>query len=173
MSTVTGLINPALLVTAVTAFLATEADLSTNNSGNVGIIKVGAYVAPATPKGQHPAARVNFALGDADPYLVVVPRGLGRLPTEAGGSYNGGGLSLRPNQLAIHALATSGDVAASLAAVAAGRVVELDDAGGYRAALTMDGQVASTREWAGTGGQDRIGQLHQFTELVNIWVAPT
>ena len=173
MPTVTGLINPALLVTAVKAFLATEADLSTDNSGNVGVIKVEDYQAPATPKGQHPAARVNFALGDADPYLVVMPRGLGQLPTDVGGSYNGGGLSLRPNQLAIHALATAGDVAASLAAIAAGRIVELDDAGDYRASLTMAGQAASTREWAGSAGQDRIGQLHQATELVNIWVAPT
>ena len=173
MSTVTGLINPALVTAAVVEFLATEADLSTNNSGNVGIIKVGAYVAPPTPKGQHPAARVDFALGDADPYLVVVPRPLGQLPSGAGGSYNGGGLSLRPTQLLIHALATAGDVAASLAAIAAGRVVELDSDGNYRAPLAMDGQVASTREWAGSAGQDRIGQLHQFTETVNIWVAPT
>ncbi len=168
--TITSL-NQAEVTKALKTFLAERADLSTDGSGNAGMIKVGVDEAPPPDEDDATLTQIDYAMGTARPYLVLSSRPAGGL-TEARGSFIGGGQSSQSFTYAIAAVSVDPDVAVELATIAAARVCDVDPATGqYRELIPIDGHLLSHRERQGSGGTTRVGSLHQHIELIALDVS--
>lgn len=163
-------IDDALVTEAVVDFLATTADLSLDESSNVGNIRVGNGMAPS-PASDDLAAEIDYVTGLMDPYLEVfqVPTGaaVGR---EQRSGYAGGTPSTRVIRYQIVGVAFEPMAAQRLAIYAAARICDVDANRAY-ASIPVSGHEIGRRERIGHGSPDSQGDLYQWVELIELDVA--
>lgn len=163
-------LDQSAVTQALKTFLSERADLSTDSSGNIGVVPVGVGIAPPPPDGQQATTAVDLALGTMDSYLVIYPVPLG--PRADRGTYNGGGPSSTVFRYQIAGVSLEQLAAERLATVAAARICDVHPvSGGYLADIDIPGHYLSHRERAFNGPLQRVGELFQAVELIDLDVS--
>lgn len=157
-------IDAGVITDAVLDYLRTVADLTADGSGAPGDIAVGDAVAPNPAVGHPTETAIDRVTGVSDPYLVVyqVPLGLG-VDREARSGYSGGTASTTLIRFQISGVAANRQASQRIATVAAARLTDQP----YAAIAGLGRHIITRRERIGAGFVDRIGDLHQWTELVD------
>lgn len=138
------------------------ADLSTDESGNVGVILVGDHAAPTPDDDDDTLTEIHIVAGTMKPYLVLYQVPMGAAIDRANRSgYAGGTPSTDVIRWQITGVALEIGVAQRLAIYAAARLCDPP----YPLTSTTDHEMA---RWERVlhGTPDREGQLWQWTEFV-------
>lgn len=154
-------IDDRLVTQAVVTYLGTVADLSTDESGNVGVILVGDHAAPTPDDGQDLLTEIDIVAGTMSPYLVVAQVAGIAFEDEARGGYAGGTPSTKRMRWQISGVALQADAAQRPAIYAAARLCDPP----YPLTSTTDHEM---RVWGRLpiGFMQREGKLYQWNEFV-------
>lgn len=154
-------IDDRLVTSAVLTFLRDVADMSTDESGNTGVILVGDHVAPTPADGDDLLTKIDIVAGTMSPYLVLSQVPGFSIESEARGGYAGGTPSTKRIRWQIAGVALQADVAQRLATYAAARLTDPP----YPLTSTTDHEM-NVWERLPMGFLDREGQVFQWNEFV-------
>lgn len=166
-------IDDALCTNAVIDFLRDTADLSTDESGNIGNIVVGDHL-PPTADQMPTLTEFDLVAKTVQPYLVVVQVPVGAaIDRNARSGYAGGTPSTKIIRWSIYGVAMERLAAQQLAVYAAARLSDVDPLTGQYATITIPGHEITRRERVGHGAFDQIDKFFQWGELVEFDISLT
>lgn len=163
-------IDDAAVWDGILNFFRAVADLSSDDSGVIGVVPVGDTVAP-----DDELMKINRVSGVAIAYLVLTPQSLGvAYDRAARSSYAGGTPASKVMRVQISAYGPEPGDARALGVTAAARLADTDGARGY-APIPVAGHSLGRRERVGNGFPDQEGAgddlVHSWTEIVDMDVA--